>query len=401
MDQESESAGSWMYPGGRRAVLSVMAIVACMTGFGVAVYASGGTAFAWVHLMYIPIIVSGALFRLPGGVVSALAAGTILGPFMPLSVSSGIPQETANWVLRTGFFLVVGVVNGFLFNSLSAHFRKLRTAHDELVQAHEELRNAQFRLIQAAKLESVGRLAAGIAHEVKNPLATIQLGVDFLSKTFRDNREMREVAEDMDNAVKRADTVIKGLLDFSRAEKLDLTVTDLNGVIEDALLLVRHELEKKKITVEKNLDRTIPTAEADRGKIEQVFINLFMNAVHAMGEGGLLVVKTYAMRSGRNSAPTAAGKGGDRGGSLIVAEVNDSGTGIPEEKLDKVFDPFFTTKGVGQGTGLGLSVSRKILELHRASIDIRNRKEGGVSVVVMLPQGKEGFDAEEKNFGRR
>lgn len=222
-----------------------------------------------------------------------------------------------------------------------------------------ELKEAQLQLIQAAKLESVGRLAAGVAHEVKNPLAIIQLGVDYLVQAEKDREDCMEVVREMDDAVRRADIVVKGLVDFSRSEKLEMEKQDLNAVVEEALRMVHHEMMKNNITLEKDLAQGMPPLDLDRDKLQQVFINLFMNAIQAMGKNGSLYVRTYRE---------------DRG---IRAVVEDTGPGIPEEKLDKVFDPFFTTKPVGQGTGLGLSVTRNIVELHNAKIRIRNREKGG------------------------
>jgi signal transduction histidine kinase len=240
-----------------------------------------------------------------------------------------------------------------------------------------------MKLIQTAKLESIGRLAAGVAHEVKNPLAVIQLGVDYLTRTAKDtaNRDYIETVQDMEDAVKRADFVIKGLLNFSRSEQLSLVPLDLNTVIEESLMMVKHEFAKNHISLEKHLAGKLPQVELDRSKIEQVLINVFMNAIQAMGNNGELSVKTFISRTeGANTAgKTPASK-------RVVMEVQDTGSGIPEDKLDKLFEPFFTTKPVGTGTGLGLSVSRNIIELHRATIRIANRKEAhGVRVTISFP----------------
>jgi signal transduction histidine kinase len=155
----------------------------------------------------------------------------------------------------------------------------------------------------------------------------------------------------------------------------------LNSVIEESLLLVKHEITRNHISLEKHLAEPLPQVELDRNKIKQVFINIFMNAIHAMGNNGDLSVRTFT------SQPAVAGDAGrtSAGGSVVV-EIDDTGTGIPDDKLDKLFDPFFTTKPVGTGTGLGLSVSRNIIELHRATIKIANRKGiRGASVTISFP----------------
>ncbi len=263
--------------------------------------------------------------------------------------------------------------------------KQLRQAYRGLEQAHRELRDAQMRLIQAAKLESVGRLAAGVAHEVKNPLAVIQLGVDFLAGVESDDGVVLEVIRDMEEAVERADSVVKGLLDFSRESTLTLRPGDINQVIEHALHLVDHELTQHNIRLEKQLEEDIGTIELDSNKLQQVFINVFMNAIQAMGREGVLTVTS---RMERLENPDLAGLDGERfsaGEPVVQVEVLDTGCGIADESM--VFDPFYTTKPTGQGTGLGLSVTRKIIELHNGAIDIRNREEGGAAVRITLKMG--------------
>jgi len=376
----------WREPRGRKAAVAIIAITATIAGIGLLVYETGGTAFAWLNLMYLPIVLSAALFRVPGGIAAALLAGLVIGPFMPLYVPRDILQPAANWLARTGFFLLIGAFTGLLFSWLSAQYDRLKKAHDDLARSHRELRDAQMELIQTAKLESIGRLAAGVAHEVKNPLAIIQLGVNFLETTASGNPDVKEVLDDIDAAVKRADSVIKGLVDFSRSEELELKPQDLNMIIEKALSLVRHELTKEHVTLETRLDGTISPVATDFNKIQQVFINLFMNAVQAMEGGGSLSVTTTQKDLSRDDCDRFL-PGIHRfsaGDSVVLVEIADTGPGIPENKLDKLFDPFFTTKPIGKGTGLGLSISRKIIELHDAMIDIRNREEGGVVVKLLF-----------------
>ncbi|MCH8163069.1 MAG: CHASE domain-containing protein, partial [Proteobacteria bacterium] len=159
----------------------------------------------------------------------------------------------------------------------------------------EELEEAQLQLIQAEKMETIGMLAAGIAHEVKNPLAIIQLGVDYIVKSKKDE-DITEVTKDIEEAIVRADTVIKELLDFSASKQLNMKIVDLNPVIEESLLLVKHELMKKNIDVVVQYDENLPQVEIDQNKIEQVCINLLVNAINAMGNKGTLTIKTYSER---------------------------------------------------------------------------------------------------------
>lgn len=263
----------------------------------------------------------------------------------------------------------------------------LSAAVKDLQAAHEELRSVQIQLIEAEKLKSIGRLAAGVAHEVKNPLAIITMGIDYLSQqNFGGDSNVPPILKEMMEAVKRADGVIRGLLDFSAPQRLEVDDEDLNLVIEQALILVRGEMSGPKIQVVKELQPDLPPLKIDRSKMGQVFVNVLTNAIHAMPEGGTLTVRSFS----KQLTGVGANVGDVRsesfrvGETIVVAEVDDTGHGVPDDKLNKVFDPFFTTKPTGKGTGLGLSVTRSIVDLHRGIIEIRNRPEGGARVSVMF-----------------
>ncbi|MEI6066916.1 MAG: transporter substrate-binding domain-containing protein [Methylococcaceae bacterium] len=282
-------------------------------------------------------------------------------------------QLTAVAILGTLLTIIIATL---AWNRALAH--KVRSRTLALEEAH-------LRLVQSAKLESVGRLAAGIAHEVKNPLAIIQMGLDYLAADIPKEGEGYAVIADMEDAIQRADTVIKGLLDFAREKKLDMRPTDINEVLKASLKLVHHELIQYNITVQQCLAPDLPKINADPNKLEQVFINLFMNAIQAMGRDGKLTVTSEAGKlkqlidlPSHDKAKFTASE------HLIRLKVEDTGPGIDPTKLGKVFDPFFTTKPAGEGTGLGLSVSRAIVELHQGTISLSNRGGGGASVVLLF-----------------
>lgn len=249
----------------------------------------------------------------------------------------------------------------------------------DLKRSNEELRTAQSSLIQAAKLESVGTLAAGVAHEVKNPLQTILMGVDYLTEHFGvGNETVKFVLDEMREAIKRADSIVRGLLEFSATNQPNASKEDLNRVIEKSIGLIHYQLTKYRIQLVKDLSRDLPPFAIDKNKMEQVFINLFMNAIQEMPNGGTLTVRTRLLRFEETQPPLgAAARHFKIGDSAVLVEVDDTGPGIPEELLPKIFDPFFTTKPTGQGTGLGLPVTKKIIELHSGAIDVRNLPTGG------------------------
>ena len=257
----------------------------------------------------------------------------------------------------------------------------------DLKRTNEDLKSAQLQLIQAEKMESVGRIAAGVAHEVKNPLAVAVMGLDYLKNTLGvDNPKLVPVLNDIYEAIKRADMVIGGLLDFSRPRTLILKAEDINRLLISSLILIRHDLGKKHITLDQKLAERLPKVRLDGNKFSQVFINLFMNAIHATPEHGTLGVSSFTARAWelKESGCVFPPDRFALDDMLIVVRVEDSGPGISDENLHKIFDPYFTTKPVGEGTGLGLPVSRQIVELHGGVLDIRNRREGGARALIAI-----------------
>jgi PAS domain S-box-containing protein len=269
---------------------------------------------------------------------------------------------------------------------LKAANAELSLALANLKEASEQLRSIQLQLIEAEKMKSIGRLAAGVAHEVKNPLAIITMGVDYMEAQEEGDENTKEILHEMRAAVKRADNVIRGLLDFSAPRQLEVSDECITEIIEHALVLVRGEMSGKRYRMITEFQSGLPTLRLDRMKVEQVFVNLITNAIHAMPDGGTLTVRVYSKQLtgvGENLAGTApeAFHVGDR---VVVAEIDDTGSGIPESKLGKIFDPFYTTKPTGKGTGLGLTVTRSIIDLHGGTIEITNRPEGGARATVMF-----------------
>ena len=269
---------------------------------------------------------------------------------------------------------------------LAANEEALKRALKELQAANQELKQTQLDLIQAAKLESVGALAAGVAHEVKNPLQTLLMGLDFFGTNLpAGNETFAMVMTDMREAVMRANTIVSGLLQLSVQSDFELETADLNAVVKRALRLINPQAIGAKVKVARKLDSQLPRVRIDQVKIEQVFINLCLNAVQSMPAGGVLSVSTRAVRFEEDFKPTRAGSYPfSRGDLVVVAEVEDKGPGIPEANLPKIFDPFFTTKAASGGSGLGLSVVKKIIDLHGGTIEIRNAPQGGVVAVLLL-----------------
>ena len=285
-----------------------------------------------------------------------------------------------------GPFLILFVVAPYISIALGAGW------FGEVRRYQAELRATQLQLIQSEKLDSVGRMAAGVAHEVKNPLMMILTGIKVLAKRVPETDEQtRLLLQDMEEAVERADRIIGGLLNYSRDRDLDLASADLNDTIERSAMLVKHDLENAHITLVSNLAPELPKLQLDEFKMQQVFVNLVTNAIHAIERDGEISITTTLEKMTRGTL--VGSRKADRfsiGERVVVVRIEDSGPGIPEEHLQKIFDPFFSTKPTGRGTGLGLSVSQQIVEMHGGTIEVGNRETGGARVIVTLKVDREG-----------
>jgi two-component system NtrC family sensor kinase len=223
------------------------------------------------------------------------------------------------------------------------------------------------QMSQTEKLTSLGLLAAGVAHEVNTPLAVISNYIQMLAKQMPDADPRQSIIEKIVKQTFRASEIVNNLLNFSRTGAGESVDIDVNRVVEETLSLVSHPLKTSQIQVVKHLGETLPAVRGSANKLQQVFLNLFLNARDAMPGGGLLEVRT-----------------GAHNGSVEI-EVVDTGAGIPREHIHRIFDPFFTTKASGRGTGLGLSVSYGIIKEHSGKIDVRSTPGKGTSFHVEFP----------------
>jgi two-component system sensor histidine kinase/response regulator len=267
---------------------------------------------------------------------------------------------------------------------LSTYETAVKTNRD-LIRADAELRSAQAQLIEAEKLQSVGRLAAGVAHEVRNPLAIMEMGLAILAEQ-NISEEGNLILADMREAVQRSNSVITSLMDIASPRELGMRETDLHEIIDRALAALEGAIAGSGIAVRRRLASGLPASRVDSNKIEQVFVNIFSNAIQAMPHGGVLTIATAIRALGHDDVGFVAGdRSGVRfheGERAIVVEVSDTGEGIASENLGKVFEPFFSTKPTGKGMGLGLTVAKKLVELHFGTIRVGNGPDGGAIVTL-------------------
>ena len=225
----------------------------------------------------------------------------------------------------------------------------------------------ESRLVQADKLSSIGLLAAGVAHEVNTPLAVISTYAQMLAKQVGGDEQKSKLLEKIAKQTFRASEIVNSLLNFSRTSSTEFADVDLNRVIRETISLIEHQLQKAHITVELSLDDSLPHLKANAGKLQQVFLNLFLNARDAMPEGGMIAARTWV------------------DGAMMRVEVADTGTGIQSEHLARIYDPFFTTKAPKKGTGLGLSVTYGIIREHGGNIEVSSQPGQGTRFTIELP----------------
>lgn len=269
--------------------------------------------------------------------------------------------------------------------------------YKDLQDRMEELKQTQAQLIQSAKLAAIGELAAGVAHEINNPLTSIMGFTRLLLQEADDDDPIKEDLQIIDWEAARTRAIVRALLDFAHQREPQLEPTDVNEIVRSTVTLIRPQAKGARVTIKESYDETLPPVSLDADQIKQVFLNIMTNAIQAMPEGGELKVVT-AYRPQAQSPELVEGRspGGSTGSpqrlaegmddtDCVAVEFHDTGTGISAEDLPRIFDPFFTTKEIGQGTGLGLSISHGIVERHGGRIEVESEVRQGSTFTVMLP----------------
>jgi signal transduction histidine kinase len=233
-----------------------------------------------------------------------------------------------------------------------------------------EILTRQEQLVQSGKMAAVGTLTSGIAHELNNPLNNIGLTTEALLEDFEsytDDDRQRMLAQ-IYTQVERASSTVKNLLDFTRKDRSAFTALVVSDTVRSAVRLVSNEAMLGGVTWDLKLEGDAPPVRGNPHDLQQVFLNLFLNAIQAMPEGGVIRVEVHP-----------------DGDSFVRVDVADTGVGIAAEHLDEIFDPFFTTKNPGEGTGLGLSVSHSIIEKHGGRVEVESEPGTGTTFSVYLP----------------
>jgi signal transduction histidine kinase len=307
-----------------------------------------------------------------GAIISFIA---ITGGFF-LFIIIGLRIQAKSILKRIAFVHVAtrNVVHGN-FKPISYHSRYQDEIGD-LIRAFNkmasELDFRQEQLIQSRKLAAIGTFSSGIAHELNNPLNNISLSADTLKEEYTElnEEEAVEIVDDIIFQTDRATEVVKNLLDFSRDKAPSMMPLNVKSIIAKTEKLIANELRIKAIWLEDYTQTNLPPVMGDMQKLQQVFLNLFVNSIHAMSdsEGGLIYIDAKEEPAG-----------------YIRINISDTGSGIAAENIERIFDPFYTTKEVGKGTGLGLSIVYGIVKKHGGYLEVKSKMNAGTTFSVFLP----------------
>jgi PAS domain S-box-containing protein len=306
-------------------------------------------------------------------------------------VMRGEEKEAENYentiITKSGEEKIVAWHNTTLLDQ-KGHITGTLSSGEDITKRKE----TEVELIRAEKLASLGQLAASVAHEVNNPLAGILVYTTLLLKKYQDKKLQTPETEGqllkMKKELERTSGIIRNLLDFSRQSDADMRPIEINKVVEAALLLVRHQINLENIRLELSLGKNLPPVLAGFDQIQQVLINVILNAIQAMPEGGRLSLATSVAKNTRINESLK---------DTVRIDVTDTGVGIPKENLGKLFTPFFTTKERGKGVGLGLPVVHGIIERHKGKIEVASEVGKGTTFTIYL----EAMDGKEADHPRR
>lgn len=336
--------------------------------------------FTTVHdlhrtLFFIPIIYASSFFRVRGALISCLVFLCIILPRALLI--SPYPDP----LLRPLVFVIVAVFIGLLIatqlNRIEREIKataELKAAYQELSQVHKQLEESQCQLIQAEKLTLIGEMAASFVHEAKNPIAAALILTKMMSKSISKDAFSADIALEylskIESSLARGSNLIQNVLDFSRKSVPKLELCSTNDIIDRTLELTAHLAKGQNIKIDRELDFSIPEVMADSDQLQQVYINLILNAIQAMPDGGNLNIRTST-----------------DGNCWVKAEIQDTGNGISPQNMSNLFTPFFTTKEKGKGVGLGLVVCNDIICRHQGRIEVQSKEGDGTVFTVYLPLG--------------
>jgi len=327
-------------------------------------------------LYFLPILMAGIWYGLFGGIAMAALVSVLYAPVVFGHYGQMVFASNTQKILELFIYNLVGWVTGILSQRQRLEGESYRRAAEELRSAYRTLQEQtdlivekEQQLRRAEKLSTLGELAAGIAHEIRNPLASIKGAAEILLDKATPPSKRAEFMQLMLDEVNRLNGVVANFLELARFQRLRREPANLNDIFRRMLQIVHLRPARKKVAVRAELDPALPRVSLDVAQMEQALLNLMLNAVGAMPRGGTMTLSTrLETRDGADA---------------IVAEIGDTGEGIAPDELDKIFDPFFTTKP--DGTGLGLAIVRRIIKAHGGTIEITSEEGRGTRATLRIP----------------
>jgi len=333
--------------------------------------------YEWLHdvlrrLYYIPIIVGAFLFGLRGGLLTSAVVTLLYLPHAfwlvgPHAHHHGMihadPTGTANKVLELLLYNVVALVTGLLVE-------KERRARREVERKVIEMRGMEQQLVRAGRLQSLGELSAGLAHEIKNPLASLKAAAAIVADEIPESSPRRKMVAIIEKEVDRMAALLERFLSFARPGELTFAEVDLGSAVEQAAALVKPQAEVKRVAVRVEGPSSALSIQGDAGKLTQILLNVMINAVQFSPEGGRIEVAID-----ERSLPH---------GRFAAVRVRDHGPGIAPADRERIFDPFFSSRE--GGTGLGLAIASRLMDEHRGYIEVSAAKSGGAELLLFFPR---------------
>lgn len=316
------------------------------------------------RLYYLPIVYAAGYFGWRGGVLASLAAAVLYIPHI-LIAWHHMPDYAANQYAEIILFFLVGATTGVLADRERRQRKELQATTEQLSRVYRELQDSFEQLKRADRMSAIGELSASLAHEIRNPLGSIEGAAQILEQPQTTDEMRREFLTVIRKESRRLNRLLSDLLDFARPRRPEFQRVDVDRIVSSVVTLVGHTAEQHGVEIRRNLSSSSTKLECDSEQLKQVILNLTINAIQAMPNGGVIEISATEKDAG------------------VEIAVSDQGCGIPAENIEKIFDPFFTTKETG--TGLGLSVAHQIIMQHGGAITAERNADGGMTFSIMIP----------------
>lgn len=319
------------------------------------------------RLYYIPIILAALWYGWRGGLGAAGLASISYLPHIVYHWQHQNYDYALNQYAEITLFFVIGAVTGWLGDQKRREYERAERIHAELQNAYGDLRETVGQLLQAERLSSLAEIASGVVHEVRNPLGAIKGAVEILEDEIAEDSPRREFVRIAKVEIERIDKLVGEFVRFARPPRLSKTIANINELVKSVMVLLEPQAATQKISVESEFASDLPAVELDLEQIEQVLLNLALNAFDAVRKGGTVIFRTLQDES------------------TVIIEVEDTGGGIAPDALERIFDPFFTTKD--KGSGLGLSIAHKIVAQHEGKLIAKNTPRGALFTLILQKTG--------------